>query len=288
MAQVFGRCKRPHQGDNMTAQPHTAPLALIGGGNMASAIALGLLRHGMPAQQLWVVEPDAQAQARLQGLGLRVLAAPDASLAQAAVALWAVKPQVLPQAAAQAAPHLRGALHISVAAGVTTASLRQWLGSTEVVRAMPNTPALIGQGISGVYACPEVTPAQRAQVEHILKPTGQMVWLESEDLLDAVTAVSGSGPAYAFYLMEAMVEAGVGLGLPAAVARQLATATVAGAGALAMGSNEPPEVLRARVTSKGGTTHAAISSMEADGVGAALPRAVAAAHARAQALGQAS
>ncbi len=111
-----------------------------------------------------------------------MLGAPDASLALAGVALWAVKPQVLPQAAAQAAVHVRGALHISVAAGVTTSSLRQWLGSTQVVRAMPNTPALIGQGISRVYACPEVTPAQRAQVEHILKPTGQLVWLDGEDL----------------------------------------------------------------------------------------------------------
>ncbi|MGA0950719.1 MAG: pyrroline-5-carboxylate reductase, partial [Burkholderiaceae bacterium] len=258
-----------------------------GGGNMASAIAQGLLRAGWPPSFLWVVEPDAAARARWAEWGVIALAEADASLSQAQVALWAVKPQVMPEATARAGRHVPQALHISVAAGVTTASLQQWLHSDQVVRAMPNTPALIGQGISGVYACPAVSQSQREWVQHILQPTGEMVWIESEDLLDAVTAVSGSGPAYAFYLIEAMAEAGTRLGLPGQVAQRLATATVAGAGALALASEESAPTLRARVTSKGGTTHAAITSMEADGVGQALRKAVAAAHARAQELGRA-
>jgi pyrroline-5-carboxylate reductase len=269
------------------ARPNVPRLVFIGGGNMASAIAQGLLRAGWPPSFLWVVEPDAAARARWAEWGVIALAEADTSLSQAQVALWAVKPQVMPDATARAGRHVPHALHISVAAGVTTASLQQWLHSDQVVRAMPNTPALIGQGISGVYACPAVSQTQREWVQHILQPTGEMVWIESEDLLDAVTAVSGSGPAYAFYLIEAMAEAGTRLGLPGQVAQRLATATVAGAGALALASEESAPTLRARVTSKGGTTHAAITSMEADGVGQALRKAVAAAHARAQELGRA-
>jgi pyrroline-5-carboxylate reductase len=269
------------------ARPNVPRLVFIGGGNMASAIAQGLLRAGWPPSFLWVVEPDAAARARWAEWGVIALAEADTSLSQAQVALWAVKPQVMPEATARAGRHVPQALHISVAAGVTTASLQQWLHSNQVVRAMPNTPALIGQGISGVYACPAVSQSQREWVQHILQPTGEMVWIESEDLLDAVTAVSGSGPAYAFYLIEAMAEAGTRLGLPGQVAQRLATATVAGAGALALASEESAPTLRARVTSKGGTTHAAITSMEADGVGQALRKAVAAAHARAKELGRA-
>ena len=269
------------------ARPNVPRLVFIGGGNMASAIAQGLLRAGWPPSFLWAVEPDAAARARWAKWGVIALAEADASLSQAQVALWAVKPQVMPDATARAGRHVPHALHISVAAGVTTASLQQWLHSDQVVRAMPNTPALIGQGISGVYPCPAVSQTQREWVQHILQPTGEMVWIESEDLLDAVTAVSGSGPAYAFYLIEAMAEAGTRLGLPGQVAQRLATATVAGAGALALASEESAPTLRARVTSKGGTTHAAITSMEADGVGQALRKAVAAAHARAQELGRA-
>jgi len=269
------------------ARPNVPRLVFIGGGNMASAIAQGLLRAGWPPSFLWVVEPDAAARARWAEWGVVALAEADASLSQAQVALWAVKPQVMPDATARAGRHVPQALHISVAAGVTTVSLQQWLHSDQVVRAMPNTPALIGQGISGVYACPAVGQSQREWVQHILQPTGEMVWIESEDLLDAVTAVSGSGPAYAFYLIEAMAEAGTRLGLPGQVAQRLATATVAGAGALALASEESAPTLRARVTSKGGTTHAAMTRMEADGVGQALSKAVAAAHARAQELGRA-
>ena len=151
---------------------------------------------------------------------------------------------------------------------------------------MPNTPALIGRGVSGLYARAEVDAAGREQVEAVLRPTGELLWVAREEDLDAVTALSGSGPAYVFYFIEAMVRAGTRMGLGADQARMLAEQTFAGAAALSAGSGEAPETLRARVTSKGGTTHAAITSLEADGVGAAFERALLAACARAQELGR--
>jgi pyrroline-5-carboxylate reductase len=150
---------------------------------------------------------------------------------------------------------------------------------------MPNTPALIGQGISGLYARPAVEAADRARIEQLLAPTGQTLWVAAERDLDAVTALSGSGPAYFFYMVEAMMAAGVALGLEAGQARRLALATCGGAAALGLASAESPTVLRERVTSKGGTTHAAISSLEAAGVGAAIQQAVLAAARRAAELG---
>ena len=152
---------------------------------------------------------------------------------------------------------------------------------------MPNTPALIGQGIAGLYATPAVSAAQRAQVEALLAPTGATLWLQREADLDAVTALSGSGPAYVFYFIEAMLQAAQDMGLDAAQGRALALATFAGATELAIRSDEPPCVLRERVTSKGGTTHAALASMQADGVQAAIVKAIRAAQQRAQELGQA-
>ena len=159
-------------------------------------------------------------------------------------------------------------------------------GSAAIVRAMPNTPALIGQGIAGLYALPGVDAAARARVYALFAPTGQAIWVEEEDALDAVTALSGSGPAYVFYFLEAMVQAGSEMGLSPEQSRQLAQATFAGAAALAMQSPLSPTALREQVTSKGGTTHAAITALDAAGVKPAFVRALHAAHARAAELGR--
>ncbi len=261
-------------------------LAFIGGGNMARAILGGLIRAGRPAASLLVVEPDAAQRERLGSeFGLQPLEGADSRLAAAGLVVWAVKPQLFREAAAPCAMHVGGALQLSVMAGLRSDAVAAASGSDRVVRAMPNTPALIGRGIAGLYARPAVAPAERQQVEALLAPTGECLWVERESDLDAVTALSGSGPAYVFYVIEAMVDAGVGLGLDAAHARRLALATLAGATALAEASTEPPQRLREQVTSKGGTTDAAIRTLEARGVKAAFVAAIGAAQQRAVELG---
>jgi len=199
--------------------------------------------------------------------------------------VWAVKPQVFSEAAAPVMPHTRSALHLSVAAGIRTDSIARWVGTDRVVRCMPNTPALVGQGITGLFACPSVTSADKTWVEQVIATTGQFLWVDKEIQLDAITALSGSGPAYVFYFLEAMTQAGVGMGLSAQQAYQLAVATFSGASSLAAASTESAEVLRQRVTSKGGTTYAAISAMEAAGIKSAFVKAMQAAEKRAGELG---
>ncbi len=261
-------------------------IAFIGGGNMASAIIGGLLRQGMQPSQITVVEPFAETAARLRSaFGLTVLSAANPSLAAAQLVVWAVKPQVFREAAAPAAAHVRQALHLSVAAGIRTDSICQWLGTERVVRSMPNTPALVGQGMTALFACPGVSASEKAGVEQVIATTGQHLWVEKESLLDAVTALSGSGPAYVFFFLEAMTEAGMGMGLSQDQAYRLAVATFQGASSLAAASDEAPEVLRQRVTSKGGTTHAAITAMEGAGIKPAFVRAMQAAEQRARELG---
>ena len=201
--------------------------------------------------------------------------------------VWAVKPQSFAAAAAPCAPHVGRALQLSVMAGIRSEALLRATGSPRIVRAMPNTPALIGQGIAGLFARAAVSAADRAAVEAVLAPTGRLLWLEREEQLDAVTALSGSGPAYVFYFIEAMIEAGVRLGLSAEQSRTLAQQTFAGAAALAQQSDEAVPVLRERVTSRGGTTQAAIEALDAGQVRAAFVRALHAAHARAVELGKA-
>ena len=261
-------------------------MAFIGGGNMASAIIGGLIRQGMKPEQFSVVEPYPDTAAKLlQDFGITALTAAGPALAQADLVVWAVKPQVFSEAAAPVMPHTRGALHLSVAAGIRTDSICRWVGTDRVVRCMPNTPALVGQGITGLFPCPSVTAADKALVEQVMATTGQFVWVDQEAKLDAVTALSGSGPAYVFYFLEAMTEAGVGMGLSAEQAYQLAVATFSGAASLAAASTESPEVLRQRVTSKGGTTYAALTAMEATGMKASFVKAMQAAEARARELG---
>jgi pyrroline-5-carboxylate reductase len=254
---------------------------------MALAILGGLRRGGSPADGFIVVEPHAPQRERLRAeLGIEALAAADASLARAALVVWAVKPQMFAEAAAPCAPHVAGALQLSIMAGIRSDAVVAATGSARVVRAMPNTPALIGRGVAGLYARAAVTEADRAQVEAVLAPTGSLLWVPQEADLDAVTALSGSGPAYVFYFIEAMMQAGAEMGLDAAQARRLAQETFAGAAALASQSDEPPEVLRERVTSKGGTTYAALTSLQDSGVKAAFVRALHAARNRAEELGR--
>ena len=254
---------------------------------MASAIIGGLLKRGLPASQIQVVEPFAdQADRLVSQWGVAVNAAPSAALATADLVVWAVKPQIFREAAAQTKAHTGAALHLSVAAGIRSDSIAQWLGTERVVRAMPNTPALIGQGMTALFARAAVSSADRHAVDTVLQPTGSVLWLDGdESQLDAVTALSGSGPAYVFYFLEAMVAAGVDMGLSPEAAHQLAVGTFVGASGLAAASVEPPDVLRARVTSKGGTTHAAMSHMEDQHVKALFIEAMQAARQRAVALG---
>jgi len=283
-ARVIGPCQK-----RLATLPavQKTPIAFVGGGNMAGALIGGLVRGGTPAQNLVVVEPfEAQREKLRQAHGVVAQATADERLAAAGTVVWAVKPQLFAEAAAPCAPFIAGALQISVMAGVRSAAIARASGSARVVRSMPNTPALIGRGIAGLFAAPAVTAAERAQAEALFAPTGATLWVAHEENLDAVTALSGSGPAYVFYVLEAMIQAGTELGLPAEQARRLALATFDGAAALAAASTETPQTLREQVTSKGGTTHAAITALESSGVKSAFVRALHAAAQRADELGR--
>ncbi|MCG9894594.1 MAG: pyrroline-5-carboxylate reductase, partial [Fimbriimonadaceae bacterium] len=237
---------------------HRKRAAMIGGGNMGTALLLGLIRSGWATDSLLVIEPLEERRRELEdGHGIPTLAAAGEELAEFPVVVWAVKPQSFREAAEPCAGLVGRALHLSVMAGIRCADLARAAGTSRIIRSMPNTPALIGAGVAGVYADPSVTDEERLSAEGILTPTGQVVWVDREEDLDAVTALSGSGPAYVFYFMEAMLEAAAEMGLPPAESKRLVMATFRGAAALADQSGEEPQVLRAKVTSKGGTTHAA-------------------------------
>lgn len=270
-----------------TTFPHPT-ITFIGGGNMASAIVGGLIRQGHPASALQIVEPWDEQRAKLaqQFRGIRVLPLAGPTLEPSDLVVWAVKPQTFKEAALASAPHLKDALHLSVAAGITSESMAGWLQTQRIVRAMPNTPALVGLGMTGLFARAGASAADRARVEAVVKTTGDLVWVAEEAQLDAVTALSGSGPAYVFYFLEAMRDAGTRMGLPPEVAYQLAVGTFVGAATLAQRSDDPPQTLRERVTSKGGTTYAALTSMDAAGVKAKFEEALFAAQKRAEELGR--
>jgi pyrroline-5-carboxylate reductase len=270
----------------MKSSTQTQAIAFIGGGNMASAIIGGLVRQGLPAAQIEVVEPFAQARDKLKaqfGVAARETAGPD--LQRAGLVVWAVKPQSFKEAAVQAAAHTAQALHLSVAAGIRSDSIAAWLGTQRIVRSMPNTPALIGKGMTALFARPGVSAEDKSWVEQVIATTGESLWVDAEADLDAVTALSGSGPAYVFFFLEAMTQAGMEMGLSREQAYRLATGTFAGASELARASQDPPEVLRQRVTSKGGTTYAAITSMENARVKELFVKALHAARERAKELG---
>ena len=270
---------------NMSSHPL---ITFIGGGNMAIAIIGGLVRQGHLATALQVVEPWDEQRAKLaqQFPGMRVLAAASAELQPSDLVVWAVKPQTFKDAAASTQAFVAGALHLSVAAGITSESIAGWLGSERIVRAMPNTPALVGLGMTGLMARAAVNADDKSLVERVVRTTGELVWVNVEADLDAVTALSGSGPAYVFYFLEAMRDAGARMGLAPEVAQQLAIGTFIGAATLAQRSSDPLQILRERVTSKGGTTYAAITSMEASDMKALFEKALNAAQTRAAELGQ--
>ncbi|MFT5533827.1 MAG: pyrroline-5-carboxylate reductase [Burkholderiaceae bacterium] len=262
-------------------------LSFIGGGNMANALISGLHARLGAAATIHVVDPNADALHKLaQQFGVSTSTQMDSSVAASAVILLAVKPQQMKDVAFQLAPHLTGQLVISIAAGIRSADLSRWLGGHgAIVRCMPNTPALIAQGITGMVASAGVSAEQRAAADMVLQAVGATVWLDDEALIDSVTAVSGSGPAYVFYFLEAMQQAAQELGLTAEQGKTLALATFAGATQLAAQSPDPIGVLREKVTSKGGTTYAALTSMESAGVKQSIITAMKAAADRGKALG---
>ena len=265
--------------------PPTTRIAFIGGGNMASAIIGGLIRQGLPATQVMVVEPFEATRALLNSQhGVQAHPAPGPFLADADLIVWAVKPQSFREAAAPVAPLAGRALQLSVMAGIRAADIAAASGSARIVRCMPNTPALVGRGMTGLFDAAGAA-ADRQLAETVIRTTGDVLWVEREEQLDAVTALSGSGPAYVFYFLEAMQQAGVELGLTATQARRLAVGTFAGGTQLAADSPEPLATLRERVTSKGGTTHAALTALEQAGVKAAFVKAMHAACVRAAELG---
>lgn len=264
-------------------------VAFIGGGNMARAIIGGLLSKGAAkSEEIFVVEPDASARLRLLAeYGVKAVEAPVADLAHAHAVVMAVKPQQMKEAAAALASFGGDPLFITIAAGIRIADLSRWLGGrARVVRAMPNTPALVHAGITGLHAPPEVGADDRGLAERLLGAVGATLWFAEESELDAVVAVSGSGPAYVFYAIEALEEAARELGLADGAARSLALWTFVGATKLAIERGEEPAVLRAQVTSKGGTTEAAIRKLEESGVKQRFVEAVKAARDRSVQMGE--
>lgn len=246
-------------------------IAFVGGGNMAAALIAGLANKLTAGANIHVIDPHAPALEKLASqYGVSTAAAADETLRAADVIVLAVKPQSMREVAAQVLPLLdvgKAPLVLSIAAGIRAVDLSRWLGDyPAIVRAMPNTPALIGMGITGLVASSGVSAQQREQADAILKAVGSTVWLDDEAQIDPVTAVSGSGPAYVFYFIEAMQQAASELGLSPEQGTQLAIATFTGAAQLAAQSSEPVALLRERVTSKGGTTYAALTSMEEAGV----------------------
>lgn len=263
-------------------------IAFLGGGNMASALIGGLLAKGYDAGAISVVEIFAQGRDALATrYKVHVSEAADARTFAADTIVLAVKPQDLRKAVAPLAGKLSQQLVVSIAAGIRLEDLSRWLGGyAKLVRVMPNTPALIGAGIAGLYAGPAVTAEERATAEAILKAVGKTVWVADEALIDPVTAVSGSGPAYVFYFIEAMEKAGVDLGLEPETARSLAIETFVGAARLAAESTESPGVLRQRVTSKGGTTEAALNVFGAEDIAGRIGKALKAASDRGAEMGR--
>ncbi|MBL8513546.1 MAG: pyrroline-5-carboxylate reductase [Betaproteobacteria bacterium] len=265
----------------------------IGGGNMAQAIAAGLLARGARAADLAAIEPVEATRAFWITRGMPVFAAFDASLLDAEVLVLAVKPQSMAAALAPMRARLRDQVVLSIAAGVRIADMARQLGSADapsapyatIVRAMPNTPALVGAGISGLYAPPGVDAASRNKAESLLKAVGKTAWFDDETMLDAVTAVSGSGPAYVFYFIEALEQAARDLGMDAPTARLFATETFSGGAKLAVQSEDSAATLRAKVTSKRGTTERAIESFDAAHLKQRFIEGVAAACGRAKELG---
>lgn len=264
-------------------------IAFIGGGNMATSLIGGLIADGYPRDCIWVTDVDDRKLSALQDR-FQVNTTGDNQLAvrRAATIVLAIKPQVITSVIDGIAPAAKAAapLVISIAAGVREPDIRRHFGyDAAIVRTMPNTPALLGCGASALYANAFVSGEQRSRAENVLRAVGITVWVDEEPLLDAVTALSGSGPAYYFRMMEIMEDIGVDMGLNRESARALAVQTALGAARMAAETDDPPSVLRRQVTSPGGTTQAALESLDANGMAELMTRALEAARDRAVELG---
>ncbi|MFC7297759.1 pyrroline-5-carboxylate reductase [Herminiimonas aquatilis] len=263
-------------------------ITFVGGGNMAAALIGGLADKLTAANNIHVIDINADALQKLQRqFGVTTSEQIDASVAASDVIVLAVKPQQMKAAVAQLLPYIKAQLVLSIAAGIRAIDLSRWLGGhNAIVRTMPNTPALIGKGVTGMVASNGVSKEQHAAADAIMRAVGETVWLDDEKLIDSVTAVSGSGPAYVFYFIEAMQQAAQEMGLTVEQGNTLAISTFVGAAQLAAQSTDPIAVLRERVTSKGGTTYAALTSMDDNRVKQSIITAMKAAAARGQALGE--
>jgi len=244
-------------------------ISFIGGGNMATSLIGGLIANQFPAHNITVAEPDQSKLDELhQQFAIQTNTRNQQAVAQSDVVLLAIKPQIMQTVCKDLAATIQQTkpLLISIAAGIRSSDINRWLGNNcAIVRCMPNTPALIQCGASGLFANEQVTAEQHRTAEQILSAAGMTLWVKDEALLDAVTAVSGSGPAYFFLLMEAMQKAGQQLGLDTETAQRLSLQTALGAAHMASESNDEPAILRQKVTSKGGTTEAAINSFLSSG-----------------------
>jgi pyrroline-5-carboxylate reductase len=262
-------------------------ISFLGGGNMAAALIGGLAAKGYDRSSISVVEILPAARERLAAqLGVHTSAAPDAATTDADVVVLAVKPQDMRAALLGLSWSPNEKLVISIAAGVRVDALSRWLGGhRKLVRCMPNTPALIGAGIAGLYALPQVSAVEKKKAESILAAVGEVVWVDEERLLDPVTALSASGPAYVFWFIEQLAASGEKLGLPGDTARKLAMQTVLGAAKLAAQSDKPPAELRKQVTSKGGTTEAALNVFNEEKLAERIMKALEAASRRGAVLG---
>ncbi|ANI62988.1 pyrroline-5-carboxylate reductase [Pseudomonas frederiksbergensis] len=254
-------------------------IAFIGAGNMAASLIGGLRAKGLDAAQIRASDPGEETRARVKAEhGIEVFADNAQAIEGVDVVVLAVKPQAMKAVCEAIRPSLKpNQLVVSIAAGITCASMNNWLGAQPIVRCMPNTPALVRQGVSGLYATAQVSAEQRQQAQELLSAVGIALWLDEEQQLDAVTAVSGSGPAYFFLLIEAMTAAGVKLGLPPEIAAQLTVQTALGAAHMAVASDVDAAELRRRVTSPAGTTEAAIKAFQAGGFEALVEKALGAA-----------
>lgn len=268
-------------------------VTFLGGGNMASALIAGLLAKGQAVTRLHVIETDAQKRQDFAEQGIFAYDAHDieqvkTALSQAEVVVLAVKPQVLKEVLAPLKALWHGQLVISIVAGIETDSLKSWLGNqVKLVRAMPNTPAMIQMGATGLFASQGVTEQLKATAEQVMKATGLVLWVEDEKLLHAVTAVSGSAPAYFFYLLENMIQAGESFGLTNQQATALAMQTALGSAQMALTSHDSPTELRRKVTSPNGTTESAIAEMDKHHMNQIIQQAMQACVNRSQALSQA-
>ncbi|MGB6103107.1 MAG: pyrroline-5-carboxylate reductase [Pusillimonas sp.] len=265
--------------------PRNQVITFVGGGQMATALIRGLLRSGFEANNIIVLEPLAMQRERVAlSLGVRTLAMADEVVAKAGTVVWAVKPQVLQTAIQSVHDRVVGALHLSIVAGIATHTLSRWLESDRIVRAMPNTPSTIGAGVTGMLAMPGTSPADRQLAEIIFGATGYCFWVESDERIDAVTAVSGSGPGYVFEFLASFQRAAQTLGFSEEQARELVVRTALGAAQQAASEPAKLSALRDQVASKGGTTEAGLDALTRHHLPLALKFAVENAYGRAREL----